>query len=148
MSDDLPILDLTKIHDAWEMGDILVLMTWTLNDKRPAMVLIPVAAPRHNEEITPCIIPMDSAFMWHDSPLIGDPVHQVRMSGMMAGMLGFDPYSQNDRHKIINAIQNRLQDLITMPNMPDTGDVVAEVDLQLTDLKTGKVIEFEGKAEV
>ena len=52
------------------------------------------------------------------------------------------------RRRIITAIQNRLQDLLTMPPLDTNGDVAEVADLKLTDLESGKVIEIEAKTDV
>lgn len=147
MTAEKPILDLSLIHDCWQFGDIMCILTWTLSDRRPAMVLIPAHAPRNNESLTPCIIPLDTAFLWSDS-IMGDPFHQERTAGQFAAFLGWEPMDHGLRHRIISIIQNRLQDLLTMPPLVDTGNVAAVADLRLTNLETGKVTEIEASSDV
>lgn len=146
-SENQQILDLRLIHECWQFGDILCIMSWTLHDRRPAMVLIPAHAPRNNESLTPCVIPVDMAYLWSDT-VVGDPFHQERSAGQFAIFLGMDPMDHGLRARIITIIQNRLQDLLTMPPMPDTGETAAVADVSMRNLATGKITEVEARADV
>lgn len=144
----LPILDLRLVHEMFTHGDLIVIMTWTLRDRRPALVIIPAQAPRGNETINPCIVSAEGAYRWSDQRLVGDPIHQERMSGIFAAYLGFNPWDHKIRHRIISVVQDHLQDLLTMPPMPSTGEVAASADLMLRNTETGEVKEIEAKSDV
>ncbi len=140
-----PVIDLTLRHSVRRMGDITIYLTWTLDDRRPAMVLLPSFA--NLADVTPFIVKMDGAFRWTDT-VIGDPIHQERESGIAAAAMGFDPFNHGLRHRIITIIQDNIQDLLTMPALEDTGEVRAAADLKLTNLETGETVEIEGKSDV
>lgn len=140
-----PLIDLNYCHSKWTFGDFSVSLTWTMDDRRPCMVLLPSRGDI--QDFCPGVIRMDDAYKWSDT-IVGDAFHQERFSGMFAAGLGFDPMNHGIRRRIITAIQNRLQDLLTMPPLENTGDVAEVADLKLTDLNTGKVIEIEAKADV
>lgn len=141
--EEKPELRLDLSHAVWDFGDIRMYLTWTLSDRRPAMVLI----PRYGRDFVPYVIKMDSAYIWTDT-IVGNPIAQERGAGAAAACMGFDPMDHRLRARIISIIQNRLQDLLTMPPLIDTGEVAVKADLVATNLETGKVIEIEGAADV
>lgn len=139
-----PELDLRFSHAEWTFGDIRMFLTWTLSDRRPAMVLLPA---RMTPGTAPCVIKLDGAYLWTDT-VVGDRFHQERAAGEFAAHLGFNPFDHGVRNRIITIIQNRLQDLLTMPPLIDTGEVATRADITLTNLSTGKVAEIEAKTDV
>lgn len=147
MTAEKPILDLKFTYGSWDFGDISIIISWTLDDRMPCMVILPTFAPRDNQSITPCIIRMADAFRWTDT-IVGDAFHQERSAGIFAANLGMDPFNHRLRARLIKLIQNRLQDLLTAPQMPETGEVAAIADLKLTNMLTGEITEIEAKADV
>lgn len=141
--EEKPEIRLDLAHAVWDFGDITMYLTWTLSDRRPAMVLI----PRFSKDFVPYVIKMDGAYVWTDT-IVGDPIAQERGAGAAAACMGFDPFNHSLRRRIISIIQGRLQDLLTMPPLVETGEVAARADLTLTDMNTGKVVEIEGKVDV
>lgn len=145
MVSERPIIDLNYCHSKWTFGDFTVSLTWTMDDRRPCMVILPTRGPL--QDCIPGVIRMDEAYKWSDT-IVGDPIHQERWAGAFSAGVGFDPMNHGTRRRIITAIQNRLQDLLTMPPLDTNGDVAEVADLKLTDLESGKVIEIEAKTDV
>lgn len=140
-----PIIDLKYTYSEWTFGDFRVILTWTLDDQRPCMVLIPNRV--NLADVTPCIIKMDEAYLWSDT-IVGDIRHQERSAGEFCIWMDFDPFSAGNRRRVITAIQNRLQDLLTMPPLTTDGKTAASATVLLTDRNTGEVTEIEAKTDV
>lgn len=134
-----PALDLNLA--AWEQahGQILVIGTWSLLDKRPCMVLIPAWFRKRSERIIPCIVPLDHAFMWDEHT--GEPGAAARMSVQFASALGFNAFDPATVVSITAIIREHLGDLLTMPPFP-ASEKKAVADVLMTDIN-GKTIEAE-----
>lgn len=133
-------LDLNRYLARHTLGDITVFLTWTTHNSRPCIVLIPTHAFLHYDRVTPCIVPMESAWAWDE--VTGDPRHAATMSFHFAEALGFAP-SPPMLMRITSIIRDLLGDLLMMPVMPAFYDTRVEADATLTDRNSGKVIHSE-----
>lgn len=119
-----PDLDLRHYHVRREYGDILLFATWFGQDRRPALVLIPTAR-EGKDGVTPCVVPLASAYLWCADLAIGDIEHVVRNSKMFAQNLGFTPSLALCR-RITLIVQDALGDLLTIPPKPIERYVAAD----------------------
>lgn len=134
------MLDLSRRVDTFTHGDIQVILTWTLHDERPCLVLIPTLAVLHFDSITPCIVPIESAFMWDEHT--GDGRHCATMAFQFACAMNFAP-SPQILIRITSIIRDHLGDLLACPNMPKLFDDEVVADATLTNLETGAVKQSE-----
>ncbi len=141
-ADDTPklALDLTRYMAKHDIGDITAIMTWTMHNQRPCIVLIPTFVPTHNERITPCIVPLDNAWIWDE--VAGDGAHCANATYQFACSLGFNP-TPRLLIRITSIIRELLGDLLSMPPMPRFYDPLVVADATLTNLETGKVTQSE-----
>lgn len=132
-----PILDLDLIHDSRRYGDVMALFTWRLDTGKPVLVLVP-ANIWAGSKVTPCVVPLDSAFMW--APETGDGAHVAEQTHRFAEALGFNAADTGLLLRIHHAVIDSLRDLIHMPPLPRRaqGEVVA--DAIARDPETGKTI--------
>lgn len=132
-------LDLSRNHAVHRLGDITVHMTWTHHDRKPCIVLIPAATPLHFDRVTPCIVPMDAAWLWDEHT--GDGAHAASVSFMFCNALGFTPSPQR-LMRITSIIRDLLGDLVLMPPMP-AHEQTAVGTMIVTDRMSGKTLEKE-----
>lgn len=135
------IIDLHLTEWKRVKGDITIYGTWLLTNQRPCMVLLPTAL-RPNGNVVPCIVPLDTAFMWDEHT--GDPAHCAQMSYQFANALGLNAFNPRDLVLLTSAIREHLGDLLAMRPMPASeSEIVA--DAIMTDTNTGKTKEAEIK---
>jgi hypothetical protein len=135
-----PVLDLSK--RAWQKsyGDVTVIGTWTLGNRRPTLALVPTRPKPTHDRVIPCLVPIDLAFAWDEHT--GDPGHAAQMSMQFAAALGLNPVEPRNVVKVTMIVREHLGDLLMMPSMPETErEIVA--DVLLTDTNTGKTREQE-----
>jgi hypothetical protein len=137
-------LDLSKFHSRHEHGDITVYVTWTQHNRRPALVLVPTFVPMHHERITPCIIPLDMAYMWDEHA--GNGAHCARTTQMFVANLGGNPMNPRLCFKVTDLIREHLGDLLTCPPMRDM-DQVEVAFATLKDTETGEILSQTGITE-
>lgn len=134
-----PLLDLTLCAWRYEYGDITVIGTWQMTDRRPCMVLLPAYKRWEHTRVTPCVVPIDDAFLWDEHTGDGQYVASMSMAFSAALGLGMTPHVV---FRVTDIVRQCLGDLIKMPPMPeDTRQVVA--DAIVTDPETGRTSERE-----
>lgn len=121
-----PDLDLTKYQFRRVYGDITVFGTWFGEHRRPALVLIPTLK-EGRAGVTPCVVPLASAYLWHIDQSCGDPAHTARVSRMFAEALGMNPHNPRDCVRIVLVVQDCLDDLIKIPPKPTEKVVAADI---------------------
>lgn len=136
-----PILDLTMRHATYRHAGIEVVLTWALTNGRPCLVLIPQGAMPTHEAVTPCIVPMESAWQWSEE--IGDVAACVRSSHAFASALGFNPNNPYTLIAITAAIREHLGDLLDMPALSMVADREVVADAVVTNVETGEQREQE-----
>lgn len=137
---DKPVLDLSL--SAWErvQGDVTVIGTWILTTERPVLALVPTRRKRDADRISPCLIPIDMAYLWDE--YTGDPVHCAQATFEFAKSLGFNEFDPINMVRLTSIIRDHLGDLLTMGPMPTTEKAVA-ADVIMVDRDSGKTVEAE-----
>lgn len=128
-------LDLSKTHATFLHGDLTVILTWLQHNRRPALVLVPTYALLNPDNVTPCIVPLDMAYMWDEHT--GDGRHCATTTAIFMANLGMPP---NPRlaFRVTDLIREHLGDLLSCPPMP----AVEQVEVAfatLTNSETGQV---------
>lgn len=115
-----PVLDLTKTHFRHQHGDITVIGTWIFQDNqpRPCLVLVPTYGGEGHERTTPCVVTVDTAYIWSEDPHVGDPVHVARQSVAFAKAMGLDYLSAITCMRIAAAVRDHIGDLLRIPPRP------------------------------
>lgn len=120
------VLDLSVTAFRHRRGDVDVIGTWFFSEPsrpRPALVLVPAFKEGH-ERTTPCIVPLDTAWMWSEA--IGDPRHVARMSHRIADRLGLAAHDPWVCIRVAGLVRDHLGDLIRMPVFPKPKQAVAD----------------------
>lgn len=139
-TENQPLLDLSRYHWKRTQGDVTLYGTWSLLNGRPVMVLVPTHRQHDFENVTPCLVPLDLAYMWDEHT--GDPAHCAQATFAFANALGLDAFSPRSLIRLTAIIRDHLGDLLAMPPIPSTErEVVA--DTIMTDPNTGRSVEAE-----
>jgi hypothetical protein len=125
--------------------NIRVIGSWVreLDPKRgrdwvPALVLVRPKAPIAIQ--IPCIVRLDTAWMWADAPL-GDPIATAAMACDFCNHLGLDLTRNKDVVRVLMVIQDHIDDLLKIPPSPPAQKIVdGEIELRL---ETGQIITSE-----
>lgn len=133
-----PILDLE--YQLWRrpFGDITAIGTWTLDDDKPCVVLVPTYTPLNGERVTPCIVRMAEAFEW--TPETGDPTYTAQRTAEFALALGFTTLNEALLRRIFWIVEDCLSDLLKMPPFPRQTEGEAAADVIARDPNTGKIL--------
>ena len=135
-----PAIDLSRFHFMRELGDLVVIGTWIMNDDQedtePALVLLP--RYRKPSSVKPCVVALSAAYLYND------PKYCVRAAKYIAKALGFED-SMVTTHKIADILHSHLPDLVSMPVDPHTATVVGEAVVQLGGgrTKTVEILDHE-----
>ncbi len=136
MSEPTQALNLNWRHKTHVFGDITAILTWTLHDKSPALVLIPTHTRLTHERITPCVVPLAMAHMW--APETGSGAHAITTSRIFAAALGFSPENPRTLFRITDIIIDLLGDLIRTPPFPAEFERRLHIgEATMTDRNTG-----------
>lgn len=146
---DRPAIDLSKRHFEGERNGIVYIGTW-LNDtdhptrSEPCLVLLHAARPVKAGRTVPIIIPLSECWRWAAHGDVGDPEHCADQiaAWLRAGYLPGDPSSLRDMLGVMDLINSRLPDLISMPPKPagDMRNAAAIGEIRAIDRETGRVI--------
>jgi hypothetical protein len=119
-----PAIDLSRYSFMRELGDLVVIGTWVMNDDQedtePALVILP--RYRSPSSVVPCVIALSAAYLYND------PRYCVRSAKGIAKALGFDD-SMSLTHRIADIIHSHLPDLVSMPVDPQKAVVVGEAQI-------------------
>lgn len=142
-----PALDLNKVHFEGIINGILVLGSWVRRKGagvkyEPCLVLLHPMRPIAAGRTVPIIIPLSEAWRWALHGDVGDPAHCVASvcDWFVDGLLPGNPAVKADYMRVVDAINQRLPDLIAMPPRPK-GDTAAIGEAFKLDAKTGRIIE-------
>lgn len=144
-----PVIDLSQVAFEHTCRGILILGTWFMDPEtrqsQPCLALLDARRKVRRGYTIPCIIPLDQAWIWTRE--IGDHAHVARTIAewVSIGALPGSVTNQNDFHAVLDAIQSRLRDLLTMPPLPVSaaikhGAAPAVGDLVITERTSGKVV--------
>lgn len=141
-----PALDLNLRKWERNVGNVTIIGTWTLHNKRPCLVLVPSNVSPYHDRITPCVVTLDNAFMWDEHT--GDPADVAILSYQFAAALGMNPNEPRNVLFVTTLIRDSLDDLITGIGPFPESERVAVADALITDPNTGKTKEAEIKDHV
>lgn len=136
-------LNLSLIHKDFVHGDLSVIITWTLDDQRPCLVIIPSHKRIDNQEITPVVIPDTMAWAWSEDNRLRDNEHCIISSALYATVLYGPSATMKQAFKIATLIHDHLDDLILCPPMPIFFDKSVVGTAHIRDLSTGKLTQKE-----
>lgn len=143
-----PAIDLSRRHFQVDLHGIRVIGTWFRegrNRSEPCMVLLdPNAKRRTGRRPVPVVIKLSESWRWAVHGEVGDPAHCVAQicDWLAMGILPGNPANKRDYMAVLDAINQRLPDLIAMPPAPfEKGQVFG--DLIATSRESGKKIESE-----
>ncbi|WP_276200262.1 hypothetical protein [Chelatococcus sp. XZ-Ab1] len=133
-------LDLTKRAWSRTLHGITLVGTWLRNPEgqwRPALVLVR-AGEEYADTTLPCIVPMDSAWVWYED--IGNPVVAARTAHQFAKALRLNEHDMRVLIRIASLIHDHLDDLVKMAPLPpgaeETGPAIGE--MVITNRETGE----------
>lgn len=137
-----PALDLARYHARHTYGDITLYLTWWLAEDsgpRPCIVLVPTHKRSHRP--VPCVVHLNGSWVWSEE--IGDPVRAANMAIEFVDLLG-QPPSPQSAFRIRGIIIDHLQDLLTIPPMPDDMRVNTVVgEARITNREAGTTVRHE-----
>lgn len=142
-----PTLDLAKRHFQHTINGIIVIGTWYLREGRryePCLVLLHSMRPIAAGRTIPIIIPLSDAWRWAIHGEVGDPLHCVMSmdewfrDGLLMGQVG----NRKDHMRVLDAVNQRLPDLINMPPKPK-GEAFIAGEVLIVNQTTGEVTERE-----
>ena len=145
MSEPQHAIDLSRHHFLRELGDMVIVGTWTFNDEQedtePCLVLLPRYRPPSS--VKPCVIALSAAYKYDN------PKYLANASKHIAHCLGFEDSMQR-AHKIAGLIHDHLPDLIRMPVDPTEAVVGAYATLEQSDgtKKTVELLEFDQISQI
>jgi len=144
ISIEAPVLDLEQAVFETVINQIRVTGTWFrrgLDDWTPCLAL--TDGRKDPRRCVPCIIPLETSWIWAFHGDVGDPVRAfVSITDWLReGLLPGEPGFANDYMRIVNAVNERLPDLIAMPPRPP-GERVAMGEIRILDAN-GRVIAEE-----
>lgn len=145
MNDRTVAIDLTRFHFMRELGDLVVIGTWVMNndqeDTEPALVLLPRYRPPSS--VKPCVVALSAAYLYND------PKYCVRAAKGMAKALGFED-SMTTTHRIADILHSHLPDLVSMPVDPAKAVVVGEatVDMGNGRKRTVEFMDYEAVKQI
>lgn len=132
---ELLLPDGTSYKIAWDLnivhrrqrytGGLVAHLTWNRLTGDPALVLTPdIDRPGH-ERIIPCVVPMETAWVWHEQ--IGDVARAISTAEMFAHTLGL-PYGRRSALMVATVIRSEMDELRKCPPMPaDDREITAEM---------------------
>jgi hypothetical protein len=133
-------IDLTRFHFMREVGDMVAIGSWVMNDDQedtePCLVILPRYRPPSS--VIPCVIALSSAYKYDDMKYL------TRAAPGIAKALGFEDSMQR-AHKICDIIHSHLPDLVSMPTDPMRAVVGADAVLTTSsgEKKTLELVEYE-----
>ena len=137
-------LDLSKNHFKQRHGDVTVIGTWLFGSNgeiRPCLVLVPSYKEGY-ERVTPCVVPLETAYLWSEDVFVCDPAHVARTSYAFAKALGLDASNQLTCIRVATLVRDHIGDLQRIPPRPEH-DRVVTADAFITDRATGKTTHRE-----
>ncbi|MBP0484664.1 hypothetical protein [Sagittula salina] len=134
-------IDLNFEHKSHVYGDVTVIQTWTMSNKRPCLVLVPSLIKRHFERVTPYVVSIDNAWMWDETA--GDPEDCVWMTMEAVNALGLSATDPATMIRITSIIREHLGDLLMMPPLVEVAHSAVVADAIITDANSGKTRDRE-----
>ena len=141
------VVNLDFRHKSFQHGDLTVIITWTLFDRRPCLVIIPTYQRVDSNVITPVIVPDTMAWAWSEDKALRDVKHCVESSLHMAMTIFGPGATVAQANRIATLIHDHIDDLIICPPMPALFDTRVVAFTRRTDA-SGEVIEGEVKSDV
>jgi len=137
-----PLLDLTINQKIYRYGDITAHLTWTWDDGRPCIVLVPTHVRTSHERITPCVVRIREGWIWTEE--VGDARHCARTSAAFAACLGFSPHDTSTLIAVTAVVRDCLDEMMQMPPLPHAPETRKSVaHMEIHDHNTGKTTHKE-----
>ena len=147
--DEKPVLDLRYRAFDHLCGAIRVIGSWYMDPEtrssQPCLVLIDATKPFRAGRVIPCIIPLSDMWKWTQE--MGDGAHIARniYDWLHSGALPGHQDNKSDAFRVMDAVQSRLRDLVTMPPMPPEAAIkhsaVPVGEVEIIDRQTGKTVQ-------
>lgn len=136
-----PALDLTRTAFSRPCGDIIVHGTWYrrgASGSRPCLAL--VRANVRSEEIIPCVVPLDDAWVFDET--LGEPRRAAVVAYEFARRLGLNVANPREVYRVASLIHDHLGDLLAMPPEPARA-LIGIGTAKLSERESGRVLEHE-----
>lgn len=133
------VVDYSRTAFMHIVGGIRVTGTWLVCDNREAVMSLTHAGREFSHpDCISCLIRQRDAWLWTRE--VGDPRHcaQTCFTWVAIGALPGNPENPKDLHRVLDAVQSRLSDLIYMPPAPIRRREIAG-DITFTNRTTGAV---------
>lgn len=144
-SPEEPVLNLERAHFEVTIHQIRVTGTWLRRGPDNWTQCLALTDGRKDpRKCVPCVIPLETSWIWAFHEDVGDPVKAFvsittwLREGLLPGEVGFS----KDYMKIVDAVNQRLPDLIAMPPRPP-GDKIVIGEARVFNATTGRVITEE-----
>lgn len=124
-----PFLDLNQVEWSHTYGDLTLFGTWVGDQQTPALVLVPTHNLGGDSRIIPCVVPLDSAWLWAEET--GDPRHVAWATWTFANNLGLEASNAFTCMRIASAIRGNLGRLLAI--RPKSTERVVVADAVITD---------------
>lgn len=151
-------LDLNHTLAAYRHGPITVWMTWvrTIERWEPCIALTrPNLFDLEGGKAVPCVVPLNRAYAWVSglqakelqgqlpASLLADLRDVMTTAAEWAFTLGLNGMKSKDVMKVLNAVDDHLSELISMPPRPAGLGETRVADMIVTDANSGKTWEME-----
>ena len=139
------VLDLTKAHFECVINQIRITGTWLRTGPgRWTQCLALTDGTKDIRTCTPCVIPLETSWIWAFHGEVGDPALAFRSTStwLALGLLPGDVSRPADHLRIVGAVNERLPDLISMPPWQSQGKISIG-EAKIINVTTGEVIGHE-----
>lgn len=141
-----PALNLAETHFQQVLNGILVVGTWYRSGRsfEPCLVLLHPLRPIAAGRTVPIVIKLSDAWRWAIHGEVGDPLHCVQAMNEWfdEGLLPGQAWNKKDHMRVLDAVNQRLPDLIAMPPRPK-GERVLAGEMLMINQQTGEITERE-----
>lgn len=121
-------IDLTRNHRIVPRGDLVLVMTWVMNDDQEDYEPCLVIVPRYRKSgFKPCCVALSAA--WKYSPEHNGVAYLARVAKHFLINLGMEDCLSN-AHKVAELIHSHLGDLLKMP--PNPTSLIVGADAKVT----------------
>lgn len=145
-----PVLDLEQAHFTHTVGGILVIGTWYMDretrEAQPCLVLLDAARRLQRKRVIPCIVLLEDMWRWTVEMGDRDFVARNISDWLNSGALPGSATNKKDVFRVMDAVQSRLRDIVTMPPLPPKaaikhGAASPVGELIITERDTGKTVQ-------
>lgn len=136
-------IDLRRHHFMREWKDLCIFGSWLMNEEQedlePCLVILPRF--RHPKSVKPAVVALSSAFKYNEATYL------AHASALFAQGMGMTELS--DAYKVADAIYNHLGDLLSMPENPVSGVVVADASVRIGNTtRTVEILDYQSTPQL